>query len=206
MDHLQKRIIALRYWLTAKEYHSALKMMDFAASCHTGKRKDNVTPEFSHQIMIAMYMKTLEKYLLYPEDTFIAVLGHDLIEDHNINLIKIRDKFGEKAADAIWLLTKKTIDITKTNESYFLAISEDPIASIVKGADRIHNQQSMFNTFTIEKQKSYINETEIYILPTIKKAKRLFPEQEPVYENIKLMLISQIELLQYAINSSKTHP
>jgi hypothetical protein len=70
------------------------------------------------------------------------------------------------------------------------------VASIVKPADRIDNQGSMVGVFTIEKQKSYIVETQEFILPALKEAKRRFPEQELAYENLKGMLSSQISLLQ----------
>jgi len=65
----------------------------------------------------------------------------------------------------------------------------------VKGADRIHNVQTMLGVFDLAKQQEYIHETEEYILPTLKEARRRFPHQEPAYENIKHMLQSQIELL-----------
>lgn len=54
--------------------------------------------------------------------------------------------------------SKKDIDL------YFKNILLDPIASIVKGADRINNQQTMNGVFSYEKQLSYTFETEKYIL------------------------------------------
>ncbi len=46
------------------------------------------------------------------------------------------------------------------------------------------------------KEPEYIQETETYILPALKEARRQFPKQEPAYENIQHVLVSQIELLQ----------
>jgi hypothetical protein len=62
----------------------------------------------------------------------------------------------------------------------------------------------MVGVFTIEKQRDYIQETQDYILPALKEARRRFPRQEPAYENIKHMLKSQIELLQ-AAHSARNH-
>jgi hypothetical protein len=53
----------------------------------------------------------------------------------------------------------------------------------------------MLGAFDLAKQQEYIQETEEYILPALKEARRRFPHQEPAYENIKHMLQSQIELL-----------
>lgn len=54
----------------------------------------------------------------------------------------------------------------------------------------------MIGVFAYEKQKEYVEETEVYILSALKEARRRFPRQEPAYENIQHMLVSQIELLQ----------
>jgi len=196
MDHLQKRLIVLRSWLGAKEYFTALKAMEFARTHHTGTRKDGVTPEFSHQTFIALYLKTVSKYLLFPEETFVVSFCHDLMEDHSRSHGEILNRFGERSAKATEILSKKYQGIAKTMEYYYQEVAGNPISSVDKGADRIHNIQSMHGAFTKEKQDEYIEETEKFVLPMIKTAKRNFPEQEPVYENIKLILISQIELIK----------
>lgn len=196
MNYLQKRLIVLRSWLGAKEYFNALKALEFAMLYHTGTRKDGINPEFSHQILIAMYIKTLSKSLLFPEETLITIFCHDLVEDHDIDLSLISEKFGERSSHSVDLMTKKTSGMEKVPEYYYEEIATDPISSVCKGGDRIHNIQSMPNVFTREKQKQYISETETLILPMIKQAKRNFPEQEPIYENIKLVLVSQIELIK----------
>jgi hypothetical protein len=54
----------------------------------------------------------------------------------------------------------------------------------------------MVNVFTNKGQLWYIEETEEYIIPMLKKARRKFIEQESVYENIKHVLLSQIELIK----------
>lgn len=86
----------------------------------------------------------------------------------------------------------------KSMEVYFTDMANDPIASVCKGVDRIHNQKSMIDAFTPMKQIDYMGETEDDILPMLKIARRRFLEQEAVYENIKHSLISQMELLAYA--------
>lgn len=69
----------------------------------------------------------------------------------------------------------------------------DPIASLAKGIDRMHNHQSMHGVFSAEKQKSCIEETETYILPMLHVARNQFPQQEAAYQNIKHVLQTQIE-------------
>lgn len=75
-------------------------------------------------------------------------------------------------------------------------IEQDPIASVVKGVDRCNNQGSMLGVFSLPKQKEYIDETQNYILPILKTARRRFPSQAPIYEKIKHLLNREIILFE----------
>jgi len=54
----------------------------------------------------------------------------------------------------------------------------------------------MQGVFTREKQSAYISETEEYILPMLKEARKNFPEQESAYQNIRQVLLTQIDLIR----------
>jgi len=201
MTRFEKLNITLRYWLLGisqkdKEYLKCLEAMEFAAKFHCGVRKDGVTPEFEHQLTIAHYVRTLIPHLIYPSETISTIFLHDVPEDYDVHSIEIENRFGKIVADATERLTKTFRGIKKTEEAYFGAIAECPIASIGKGGDRIHNLQTMVGVFKEEKQKEYIREAETKILPALKIARRNFPSQEPAYENVKLMMKSQIALLE----------
>jgi (p)ppGpp synthase/HD superfamily hydrolase len=107
IDTFQKAQIVLRYWLLAKEYYPALKAMEFARQLHTGLRKDNRTPAFHHQISIAQYLRTIHKSLLFPEQTITVGFLHDAMEDYDLDMKAMIDKFGAKTAEDTWILTKK---------------------------------------------------------------------------------------------------
>jgi (p)ppGpp synthase/HD superfamily hydrolase len=196
ISKFEKMHIAMRYWLYGKEYYIAAKAMNFAAKYHVGFRKDNTTPEFHHQISIASYLRTLPG-LMYEEEILTVSFLHDVVEDYKIDLKEITDNFGFSISKAVNILTKKS-GIKELN--YFRPMIECPVASIVKGGDRIHNFQTMNEVFSKDKKREYIEECENYILPMLKKARRKFPQQEPAYENIKLVLLSQIELLNITLS------
>ena len=122
------------------------------------------------------------------------------MEDYDVSFLIIEHKFGIDIANAVKRLTKYS---HYNLAHYYSEITNCPIASIVKGGDRIHNFQTMTGVFTIEKQTKYISECEDFILPMLKKARRKFPSQESAYENIKLVLMSQIELIKYTIENTK---
>jgi len=186
---------ALRYWLYGKEYYLAVKAMEFAAKHHSGLRKDGITPEFYHQLSIAGYVRTLN--LLYPEETMAVAFLHDIVEDCDISVSELERQFGKHVSFSVSLLSKRRDGYTIESSPYYLNICNDTIASIIKGADRIHNFQTMIDVFDIPKQQQYIADCKKGILPMLKKARRKFPEQEPAYENIKHALLSQIDLIEY---------
>lgn len=202
MEKFQKREISLRYWLLGRGYTNAVKAMEFGQAYHTGFRKDGVTPEFDHQISIAQYVRTMISGLSHPEETLCTVFLHDVREDFDVSDGEIRSEFGDQVADAVETMTKKFRGVSKRSEDVFASIAANSIASVAKGADRIHNHQTMVGVFSDEKQRKYMEETKAYFFPMLKAARRKFVEQEPVYENIKHMLVSQIELIQ-AIHEAK---
>jgi len=201
---MNKKIVTLRYWLLGRGYHVALRALEFAAKFHTGTRKDGCTPEFDHQVTIALYIRTIADLLDYPEETLAAVFLHDVCEDHDVGFDEIEAQFGRRIRDAVIRLTKVHRGVKVPPDVYFGKMATDVIASVVKGADRMHNMQTMSAAFSETKQVDYIAETLDYILPMLKEARRTFTTQEPVYENVKLVLLSQIELIRIALNNETT--
>jgi (p)ppGpp synthase/HD superfamily hydrolase len=203
MTHYEKLFVSLRYWLHGRNYMQAAEALHFAACYHQGTRKDGVTPEFEHQLRIVHYLRTLEKNLIYPEATLTTGILHDVVEDYSVSVREIIANFGQQVGHSVWLLTKKKDGVSRSPEEYFRSMEDDPIASIDKGADRVHNFQSMVEVFTPDKQRSYIDEARTRILPMLKQARRKHPRQELAYENVKLVLVSQIELIEHALTVQK---
>lgn len=192
-EDFEKMRIALRYWLIGKEYFKAVEAMDFAEQYHNGKRKDGAH-EFSHQVSQANLAKTLIHSIRYKEELFIVIFLHDICEDHGISFDEIFKKYGTIVSEAVKLMTKLYRGIKTPNDIYYSNLSECEIASVAKGLDRIHNLMSMLGGFKPEKQVSYIEETLDLTVPMLKKARRKFPFQEGVYENIKFIMTNQIQL------------
>ncbi len=209
MNKFEKLRLALRYWLIARaevqpDYYRALDALEYAGEFHRGSRKDGVTPEFQHQLEIVQYLRTLHSGLMLPVQTLAAGLLHDVAEDYDVGFEELEDRFGKDIAHPVMLLTKKHRGTQVPTEVYFQRIALDPVASVVKGADRINNLQSMLGVFSLEKQARYCEEAETFFLPMLKEARRRFPRQEAVYENEKLVMRSQLALLHAVRASSAT--
>jgi (p)ppGpp synthase/HD superfamily hydrolase len=199
----EKYHISLRYWMLGKNYHRAVLAMEFASQYHIGTRKDGYTPEFHHQISIAHYLRTLPD-LRNQEDVLAAAFLHDTVEDYDVSLTDIESRFGADVARSVKKLSKIVKGYKKSPEEYYQSMIECPIASVVKGGDRVHNHQTMHGaSFSTEKQYKYITETKELILPMLKEARRKYPDQELAYENIKHALKGQIELIELVINAQR---
>lgn len=196
--------VALRYWLLGAGMHRAAEAMEFAGGYHQGLRKDGVTPEFAHQIQIAAYLRTLAGSIRHLEDTLTTAFCHDVREDYGVSHAEIDDRFGPRVAAATDALTKEFRGQRRPDHDVFAAIADDPVASVVKGADRVNNQQSMLGVFTTTKVAAYIAETEAHVLPMLRAARRKFPDQEPAYENMKLVLRNQVRASQAVIDATVT--
>lgn len=177
-------------------YYSAVKALEFAQQYHKGTRKDGTTPEFQHQLEIGHYLMTLRQSLLYPAETLAVSFLHDIAEDYEVSHTELAAQFGTLIADETWAVTKKFRGTVKDTADFFKGVGAAPIGSVLKGADRINNLGSMNGVFTPAKQLAYVREAEDHFLPMLKAARRSFPQQEQVYENIKLMLMSQCALVK----------
>ncbi len=190
--------VALEYYLRGKGYTRTLEAMNFAREKHTHKRKDGLTPEFQHQVEIALFLTTL-KDVKNEELALTAAMLHDVVEDYDVSREEIARRFGADVEDVVWRLTKAYKGEHKAYPDYFAAIAEDPTASLVKGADRVNNLQTMVGVFSPAKQREYAQEAERWFLPMLKTARRRFPSQAAAYLNVEHMIKSQLQLIRASL-------
>ena len=194
--HIKERI-ALRGWLLGREWYTAVEAFEYAEGYHDGLRKDGVTPEFNHQIQIALYLTTLAPHLVNPEATITTAFLHDVCEDYDVEFAEITRRFGTEVGDATHAMTKVHKGIKRNPEEVAVEQAQNPIASVLKGADRIHNQATAPGVFGPDKILEYVEETEQFILPMLKTARRTFPTQDGAYQNIRTVLVSQNHMLRH---------
>jgi len=192
-ENFLKQKIAIRHWLIGKGFYKAVQALDFAESYHTGVRKDG-NHEFSHQISQATYCRVFCDLLYYPEETFCVIFLHDILEDYDVTYEQLVKLFGVVVADATLKMSKVRNNLKIPNEIYYSDMATCPIASLCKGIDRLHNMMTMVGGFSPEKQVSYVIETLDFVVPLIKKGRKLHPKQEGIYHNIKFILNNQVRL------------
>lgn len=165
----------------------AARAFEMAREYHTGLRKDGTTPEFDHQLSIARFVLKLTPHLLYPDHTLAVVMLHDVPEDYTVPLMQIYRTFGTRIGQGVNLVTKKWGDVHRPEDRLFQLMARDPIASIAKGGDRIHNQSTMA-PFSQAKKNSYLGFTDDMIIPMLLEAKKNFPAQGQAYDKMLRVL------------------
>lgn len=203
----EKQITELLGFLRGKGWLTAYRAVDLARRYHTGLRKDGVSPEFSHQVFLINYARTLASGMSHPEDTIAALALHDLVEDYGLTFEEIDEQFGTRIGAAVRALTKKNQGIIIPYPVYFERISLDPIASVGKAIDRAHNILTMGDTtWTLDKQEEYLSEINEWFLPMLKRARSNFPEQFDVYQNLKSVLMIEAKLIERSLSYQRNYP
>lgn len=217
-DKFSKLYIALKFRLHGMGFFKALVALEKGRDIHNGYRKDNVTPEYQHQIEIALFILTL-KDVQDLEGAIICALLHDTLEDYpqSVSESWIIEQFGSGILKSLHYLDKNRWEKKDYVEEipsylgsvgiwdlYFANLAQDMNGSLVKLCDRVNNFQSMNRgKFSIEKQKKYAEEVEKYFLVMAKKARKNFPRQMDAYYNVETMLKNQYELIQLFISASE---
>ena len=186
----------VRGWLIAHEFYVALKALEFARGRHIGKRKDGLTPEFSHQLHIARLFINLAALLRNPERVITLVFLHDIYEDGLATLAEIENEFGPDIAQAVKRLSKIVNGQKLPNSVYYAAMLDDVDVCMVKGVDRSHNIETMEGAFTPTKKRDYVQETREYTLPMLKQAKYKFPEHTNILDHLYHTLVVYVKLVE----------
>lgn len=199
-----KQLAVMRGFLEGRQFYMAAEALELVRGTEQGTRKDQVTPKLHHQLSVGRLVTTLLPHLLHPEETLAAAFLHDLLEDHGDQWTQeqIAGRFGSVTANAVWALSKKSDGLTKSPEMYYGRLAECPIGSVVKLADRAHNIQTMHGVFDAAKQRAYIGEVDQFYFPMIRAARRRFPRQYGAYENIKILLRCQREMVFRILDAS----
>ncbi len=154
-----------------EKYDAAL---EYATVMHKGQYRKGGKEYITHPVAVAEIVREKGGDL----DCVITALFHDLLEDTEATEQDIERIGGAKVLHAVKLLTKPHNVVMS---EYISGIRSDPIAFLVKGADRLHNLRSCIKTST-EFRKRYIAETEEWFMDFL-------PEIPGVVEEIRKTIV-----------------
>ena len=148
------------------ELEGIKKAYELAAEMHEGQLRKSGEPYLIHPVEVAKILAGLGM----DEQTIIAGLLHDVVEDTEYTEEQLKQDFGEEVTLLVDGVTKLGNLIFETKEDaqaenlrkMFLAMSKDIRVLIIKLADRLHNMRTI-NYMSPEKIAEKSKETlEIY--------------------------------------------
>ena len=145
----------------------------YAAAMHEGQLRAGGEPYITHPVAVAEYLKNKG----YGIDYLITALFHDLLEDTAATEGEIEKLGGKEVLSAVKLLTKIK---GQSEEEYVRGIKENPVAVVVKGADRLHNLKSAvcrdeaFRRKYVEESKKYYSDLNSEIPAEIENLEKTF--------------------------------
>ncbi|MDO4747179.1 MAG: RelA/SpoT family protein [Candidatus Saccharibacteria bacterium] len=143
------------------------KAIEMAKKAHAGQLRKTGEPYIVHPLAV---QKILEEWGM-DEDTIIAGILHDTIEDTDLTLDEIKQEFGEPVAFLVDGVTKlstarngmRDIDtyLPATRDNFLrlmIALGDDIRVLIIKLADRLHNLRTL-SALPPDKQKKIAKES-----------------------------------------------
>ena len=138
------------------------RAFDLAVSAHDGQLRRDGTPYVSHPIAVTEIVVDMG----LDEDSLVAALLHDVLEDTAVTYEEMVKKAGQEVADIVEGVTKLTrVQYTSREEEQMenlrkmlVAMGRDIRVILIKIADRLHNMRTMAYQ-TEDKQLSKSEET-----------------------------------------------
>lgn len=186
----QKTRVFLRGYFIKGDMRQSLKMLECIEEWHDGQTRNDGTPYIAHPIRVGAYIIALG----FDDDDIIAgALGHDVKEDTGKTDDDLRaEGFNEVVISYIDDLTDKE----NLTEEAHLQLMHDVgrwQVQVIKIADRINNVSDMAGVFKHQRLLRYLFETQEYIYPLVRKARKLAPEHRPKIVLMKYHLESVVD-------------
>ena len=205
-----------------EKFDQTTKALAYAREKFEGKtRKTSVgaqktVPYFIHPLMMACHAHAMGISLIVmnslytlmmachahamgirDDEVLAVILLHDVCEDCGVEAKDL--PFDKSIIHSVDLLTKSKKEGETEDEMdkrYYAAIEKDSTASIVKAIDRCNNVSLMALSFTDEKLREYINETEKFVMPLIRHIKQGDAKYNDAAFLITYQLRSSIETIK----------
>ena len=189
--HEDRMYTYVKTYATMKGLVQTIEVLPYARELHKGqvrKGKEEV-PYIYHPLLMACHALSLG---LDDDNLVSAILLHDVCEDCGVAIEEL--PVNAEVKNAVRLVTK---DDSKDEETYYKDIGENCIATMIKLIDRCNNVSTMSTGFSKEKIIEYINETEMYVYPLLRKAKTKYAKYSNQVFLIKYHMTSVVATLKH---------
>lgn len=168
-----KDFVFLEGYAYAKGYNNLLKALNVSNLLHGDTLRKDGSLYITHPTAVTA---TAVRFGIDDEETLCVMQLHDVLEDCNVTHIDLINKYGFSVdvVNAVDYVSKYK-DFPISMEAYMNNCLKNKMCALTKIGDRSHNISTMFEGFTLEKQRAYIEETK-YIIQLCRDARRIYPE------------------------------
>ncbi len=190
----EKMYTYIKGYATGAGMRETLKALAFAREKHAGQLRKDGQPYIVHPLTMACNALGMG----IRDDAVVAtILLHDVCEDCGVRVVEL--PVNSTVKRGVELMTFRIMDgeskeIAKNR--YYNMLIQSREATLTKLIDRCHNVSSMAGTFSVAKLKAYIEETRHYVLPLLKKAKDVYPEDADMLFLLKYHIVSVVDSIE----------
>jgi len=162
-DHGMRNLVAtLGEYMPPERVQSIMSAYELGAEAHSGQKRKSGEDYITHPVAVAQALADMR----LDEQTISAAILHDVVEDTDVSLDEIRDRFGTEVAllvdgvsklDQIQFRSKAEAQ-AESFRKMMLAMIGDIRVILVKLSDRRHNMRTL-DGMPPEKQRRIARET-----------------------------------------------
>lgn len=171
--NVEKMYTYLRAYLKGAGLTESIRALAYAREKHENQLRKDGVPYISHPLSMACYAAALG---IRDDNTMCVILLHDICEDCGIEYTEL--PFNECVQRGVNYVTITTFDTDRTKDEikrrYYSELIYSKEACITKGIDKYVNLADMVFTLSDDAIGKNTAETDILLLPTLKKAKNRY--------------------------------
>ncbi len=173
---VEPAVFFLRGWFIGRGMHESLKALGYMMTHHAGQKRSDGQPYIVHPLSMATHAAMVNDDNI-TDELVATLLLHDLREDAHVSISEMpfsgRIRNGVKYMSLIRFNDESKYELKKR---YYNELLESKEATIGKGFDRYNNLTTMLATFPEEKVRKNVVETDMLLLPALKRAEEVWPE------------------------------
>lgn len=201
IQNVESTITFLRGIFIGRHMEISLRALGYMQQHHAGQTRRDGQPYIIHPLSMVSHAMSINDPNI--TDELIAVqLLHDVCEDTGVPINEL--PFPSIVKNGVKYMSLTRFDDESKyslKRRYYNELLESKEATIGKGFDRYNNLTTMSATFEENKIRKNVVETDLLLLPTLKRAENLWPEASNLLRLLRMSIrgINDIYALAYHV-------